>query len=68
MGLGPRTEIAKRVKDTGSAFQADIFRWKKLKEKQADGVEKTVQKELVVNRTDGIAHVGSAALDNGELL
>ncbi len=29
-------------------------------------VEGTVEKEFVVNRTDGIAHIGSAALDNEE--
>ena len=38
----------------------------KVKEKQADGSEIEVEKEFVVNRTDSIAHVGSAALDNEE--
>ena len=37
-----------------------------VKEKQADGSEIEVEKEFVVNRTDSIAHVGSAALDNEE--
>jgi formate dehydrogenase major subunit len=38
----------------------------KVKEKKPDGTEIEVEKEFVVNRTDGIAHVGSAALDNEE--
>lgn len=38
----------------------------KTKEKQADGTMLEVEKEVVVNRTDAIAHVGSAALDNEE--
>jgi formate dehydrogenase major subunit len=38
----------------------------KVKEKQADGSEIEVEKDVVVNRTDAIAHVGSAALDNEE--
>jgi formate dehydrogenase major subunit len=38
----------------------------KVKEKQPDGSEVEVEKEFTVNRTDGIAHVGSAALDNEE--
>lgn len=38
----------------------------KVKEKQPDGTEIEVEKEFVVNRTDAIAHVGSAALDNEE--
>jgi formate dehydrogenase major subunit len=58
-------EIAKRVKDTRDrTFK--LTSKSKIKEKQADGTEKTVEKEFVVNRTDGIAHVGSAALDNEE--
>ena len=31
-----------------------------------DGTEIEVEKEFVVNRTDAIAHCGSAALDNEE--
>ena len=58
-------EIAKRVKDTRDrSFK--IKSKSKVKEKQPDGTEVEVEKEFVVNRTDGIAHVGSAALDNEE--
>jgi len=58
-------EIAKRVKDTRDrTFK--ITSKSKVKEKAADGSETTVEKDFVVNRTDGIAHVGSAALDNEE--
>ncbi len=57
-------EIAARVKKTRDAtFQAKSRI--KVKEKVGDKeVEKEV--EAVVNRTMGIAHVGSAALDNEE--
>jgi len=58
-------EIAKRVKDTRDrTFKVNSK--SKVKEKAADGTENTVEKDFVVNRTDGIAHVGSAALDNEE--
>src|SRR5512140_279345 len=58
-------EIAKRVKDTRDrTFK--LTAKSKVKEKQPDGTEKDVEKDFVVNRTDGIAHVGSAALDNEE--
>jgi formate dehydrogenase major subunit len=58
-------EIAKRVKDTrDKTFK--IASKSKVKEKMPDGTEKDVEKDFVVNRTDGIAHVGSAALDNEE--
>jgi formate dehydrogenase major subunit len=58
-------EIAKRVKDTRDrTFK--LTSKSKVKEKAADGSETTVEKDFVVNRTDGIAHVGSAALDNEE--
>ncbi len=58
-------EVAKRIKDTRDrTFKATSK--SKVKEKQPDGTEKDVEKEFVVNRTDGIAHVGSAALDNEE--
>jgi formate dehydrogenase major subunit len=58
-------EIAKRVKDTrDKTFK--ITSKSKVKEKAADGTETDVEKDFVVNRTDGIAHVGSAALDNEE--
>ena len=58
-------EIAKRVKDTRDrTFK--VTAKSKVKEKAADGTETTVEKDFLVNRTDGIAHVGSAALDNEE--
>ncbi len=58
-------EISKRIKDTRDrTFK--INSKSKIKEKQPDGTEKEVEKEFVVNRTDGISHVGSAALDNEE--
>ena len=58
-------EIAKRVKQTrDKTFKATSK--SKVKEKGPDGKEVEVEKEFVVNRTDGIAHVGSAALDNEE--
>ena len=58
-------EIAKRVKDTRDrSFK--LTSKSKVKEKQPDGTEIDVEKDFVVNRTDGIAHVGSAALDNEE--
>jgi formate dehydrogenase major subunit len=58
-------EIAKRVKETRDrSFK--ISSKSKVKEKQPDGTEKEVEKEFTVNRTDAIAHVGSAALDNEE--
>ncbi len=58
-------EIAKRVKDTRDRTFKTTSK-SKVKEKAADGTEKEVEKDFVVNRTDGIAHVGSAALDNEE--
>ena len=58
-------EIAKRIKTTrDKTFK--ITSKSKVKEKQPDGTEKEVEKEFVVNRTDAIAHVGSACLDNEE--
>lgn len=58
-------EIAKRVKQTrDKTFKATSK--SKVKEKGPDGKEVDVEKDFVVNRTDGIAHVGSAALDNEE--
>ncbi len=58
-------EIAKRVKQTrDKTFKATSK--SKVKEKGPDGKDVDVEKEFVVNRTDGIAHVGSAALDNEE--
>ena len=58
-------EIAKRVKNTRDrTFK--LTSKSKVKEKAADVTEKEVEKDFVVNRTDGMAHVGSAALDNEE--
>ncbi len=58
-------EIAKRIKQTrDKTFKATSK--SKVKEKGPDGKEVDVEKDFTVNRTDGIAHVGSAALDNEE--
>lgn len=58
-------EIARRIKDSrDKTFKAKSKL--KVKEKLPDGSEREVEREFVVNRTDGIAHVGSAALDNEE--
>jgi formate dehydrogenase major subunit len=58
-------EIARRVKETREkTFKATSKI--KVKEKAAGGQETEVEKEFAVNRTEGIAHVGSAALDNEE--
>lgn len=38
----------------------------KVKETQPDGTVLEVEKEVPVNRTDAIAHIGSAAMDNEE--
>lgn len=58
-------EIAKRIKQTrDKTFKHTSV--SKVKEKQPDGTEKEVEKEFVVNRTDGIAHIGSANIDNEE--
>ncbi len=57
--------IARNVKDTRDrTFK--ISSKSKVKEKKPDGTEVDVEKDFVVNRTDGIAHVGSAAMDNEE--
>jgi len=58
-------EIAKRIKATRDRTFKSTSK-SKVKEKQPDGTEKEVEKGFVVNRTDGIAHVGSACLDNEE--
>lgn len=58
-------EIAKKIKDTRDRTFKTVSK-SKVKEKQPDGTETDVEKEFTVNRTDGIAHVGSAALDNEE--
>lgn len=58
-------EIAKKIKETRDKTFKFLSK-SKIKEKQPDGTEKEVEKEFTVNRTDAIAHVGSAALDNEE--
>jgi formate dehydrogenase major subunit len=58
-------QIARKVKDTRDRTFKLTSR-SKVKEKQPDGTDKEVEKEFTVNRTDAIAHVGSAALDNEE--
>lgn len=58
-------EIAKKIKDTRDRTFKTTAK-AKVKEKQPDGTEVEVEKEFLVNRTDAIAHVGSAALDNEE--
>jgi formate dehydrogenase major subunit len=57
--------IARLVKDSRDKSFKTVSK-AKVKEMQADGTEIEVEKEFVVNRTDSIAHVGSAALDNEE--
>jgi formate dehydrogenase major subunit len=58
-------EISRRIKETRDKTFKTMSK-SKVKEKQPDGSEVEVEKEFTVNRTDGIAHVGSAALDNEE--
>lgn len=58
-------EIAKKIKQTRDRTFKFLSK-SKIKEKQPDGTEQEVEKEFTVNRTDAIAHVGSAALDNEE--
>jgi len=68
-------QIARRIKNTRDrTFRATITT--KIREKRAAEtpdesgffreIVTDVEREFVVNRTDGIAHVGSAALDNEE--
>jgi len=58
-------EIARKVKQARDKTFKTTSK-SKVKEKGPDGKEAEVEKDFVVNRTDGIAHVGSAALDNEE--
>ena len=58
-------EIAKKIKETRDKTFKTMSK-SKVREKQPDGTEVEIEKEFVVNRTDAIAHVGSAALDNEE--
>lgn len=58
-------QIARKLKDTRDrTFK--LTSKSKVKETMPDGTVKNVEKDFTVNRTDGIAHVGSAALDNEE--
>lgn len=68
-------QIARRIKDTRDrTFKATTrtnIREKKVSDTPDESgffkeIEIDVEREFVVNRTDGIAHVGSAALDNEE--
>lgn len=58
-------QIARKVKDTRDRTFKTVSK-SKVKEKQPDGTETEVMKEFTVNRCDGIAHIGSAAMDNEE--
>jgi formate dehydrogenase major subunit len=57
--------IAKLVKESRDKNFKE-FTTIKVKETQPDGSVIEVEKQVPVNRTDSIAHVGSAALDNEE--
>lgn len=57
--------IARRVKDTrDKSFKKTTKQ--KIKTTKPDGTVVEEMKELVINRTEGIAHIGSAAMDNEE--
>jgi formate dehydrogenase major subunit len=58
-------KIARNIKDSRDRTFKEVTK-AKVKETQPDGSVIEVEKDFVVNRTDGIAHVGSAALDNEE--
>jgi len=58
-------KIARLVKDVRDKSFKTVTR-ATVKETQPDGTVIEVEKDFTVNRTDGIAHVGSAALDNEE--
>jgi formate dehydrogenase major subunit len=58
-------QIARKIKDSrDKSFK--ITSKSKVKETRPDGTEVMVEKDFTVNRTDGIAHIGSAAMDNEE--
>lgn len=57
--------IARLVKDSRDKSFKTVTK-AKVKETQPDGSVIEVEKEFTVNRTEGIAHIGSAALDNEE--
>jgi len=68
-------QIARRVKDTRDRTFLKTIKTKIREKKKADTPDESglypdivvdVEKEFTVNRTDGIAHIGSAALDNEE--
>jgi len=58
-------KIARLVKDSRDKSFKTVTR-AKVKETLSDGTVIEVEKDFTVNRTDVIAHVGSAALDNEE--
>jgi len=58
-------QIARKVKDSRDRSFKTVSK-SKVKEKQPDGTELEVEKEFTVNRCNGIAHIGSAAMDNEE--
>jgi len=58
-------QIARKVKDTREKTFKSMAK-STVKEKKPDGTEVDVEKDFIVNRTEGIAHVGSAAMDNEE--
>jgi formate dehydrogenase major subunit len=69
------SQIARRIKETRDRTFKATTRTKIKEKKVADTPDELglfpeimteVEKEFVVNRTNGIAHVGSAALDNEE--
>ena len=68
-------QIARRVKDTRDRTFRATTKTKVREVRPADTPDESglsaeivtdVEKEFTVNRTEGIAHVGSAALDNEE--
>jgi formate dehydrogenase major subunit len=68
-------QIARKIKDTRDRTFKLTTKTKIREKKVADTPDESglypeivtdVEREFVVNRTDGIAHVGSAALDNEE--
>jgi formate dehydrogenase major subunit len=67
--------IARRIKDSRDRTFRAATTTKSREKKAADSSDESllypdivtdVEKKFIVNRTDGIAHVGSAALDNEE--
>jgi formate dehydrogenase major subunit len=58
-------QIARKVKDSrDKSFKTTSKN--KVKVTKPDGTQVMVEKDFTVNRTDGIAHIGSAAMDNEE--